>query len=94
LVIDDADQSNGKPITLKAGFDSSSWVTRANVNDLITLSLTLGTKHLLTLADGRTYTVMFKRDNNPIDAEPVLKKGSYVDGDFYNLTLRLMEVEP
>lgn len=94
LLIDETLQNYGKPITLKAGYDATSWVTRSQVEQLEALSLNLGAKHTLTLPDARTFTVMFKREQNPVEAEPIQIKGKYSSDDDYNLTLRLMEVEP
>ena len=47
---------------------------------------------LLTLVDGRAFTVAFRHTETAIDAEPVLGFPARADTDYYRLTLRFLEL--
>lgn len=95
LLVQSATRQAGRPITLVGAADMA-WVTRGTVETLrswaaVALSDTSG-RFDLTLADDRTFTVAFRHADTPIEAEPVLGIPARTDGDFYRLTLRLMEI--
>jgi hypothetical protein len=95
LLVQSATRQAGRPITLVGPADMA-WVTRATLETLrswaaVGLSESSG-RFALTLADGRTFTVAFRHQDTPIEAEPVLGIPARSDADFYRLTLRLMEI--
>lgn len=95
LLIQSATRLAGRPITL-VGAPDMAWVTRATVEQLRLWAAVAPTdatgRFLLTLADGRTYTVAFRHAETAIEAEPVLGFPARSDADFYRLTLRFLEL--
>lgn len=91
LLVETSARQKGRPITL-AGSHDMGWTTRATVNQLHAWASLTGERFELTLADGRLFTVGFRHHETPIEAEPVTGFAARQDGDFYRLTLRLMEV--
>lgn len=88
LVIETAQKVGGRPMTL-----SRFWITRAVLNQL-TAKLAITTPLLLTLQDGRVFTVRFaNEDGKPIDAKPVFEYTVMSDDEPYNLTLNLLIME-
>lgn len=95
LLIQTATRQAGRPITL-VGPSDMAWVRRSSVEQLrqwaaLALSDTRG-RFLLTLMDGRTFTVAFRHSDTAVDAEPVLGIPARSDNDFYRLTLRFLEL--
>jgi allantoicase len=95
MIVQSAAKQTGRHISLVGPADMA-WVTRATVETLhdwasITLSDTNG-RYQLTLSDSRQFTVAFRHDDTPVEAEPVLGIASKSDQDFYRLTLRLLEL--
>ena len=95
LLIQSATRLAGRPITL-VGAPDMAWVTRSTVEQLrlwAAVALTDSTgRFLLTLMDGRAFTVAFRHTETAIDAEPVLGFPARADTDFYRLTLRFLEL--
>ncbi len=95
LLIQSATRLAGRPITL-VGAPDMAWVTRSTVEQLrlwAAVALTDSTgRFLLSLADGRAFTVAFRHTETVIDAEPVLGFPARADTDFYRLTLRFLEL--
>ena len=95
LLIQSATRLAGRPITL-VGAPDMAWVTRATVEQLhawtaTPVSNTTG-RFVLTLVDGRSFTVAFRHAETAIEAEPVLGIPARAATDFYRLTLRFMEI--
>ena len=95
LLVQSSTRQAGRPITLVGPADMA-WVTRAMVNTLhawaaIALTDTDG-RFELRLADARAFTVAFRHAEVCVEAEPVLGVPARRDGDFYRLTLRLMQL--
>lgn len=95
MLVQSATRLAGRPITLVGPADMA-WVTRATISQLhawavVPLSADAG-RFLLTLADGRVFTVAFRQVDSAIDAEPVLGFAARSDSDFYRLTVRFMEI--
>ncbi len=85
----------GRPITLVGAADMA-WVTRAVVETLYgwaadPLAVDSG-RFELTLADARVFIVAFRFGDTAIEAETVMGFPARSDGDYYRLTLRLMEI--
>jgi len=95
LLVQSAIRQAGRPITLVGPADMA-WVTRATVNTLhgwaaIPLSADDG-RFVLRLFDNRVFDVAFRHSEVCVEAEPVLGIPARSDGDFYRLTLRLMQL--
>lgn len=93
LLIDAAVKQAGRPITLR-GDASAGWIQRSVLLSLLTLAAAdpLG-EHLLTLADGRSFTVQFAPgEPGPIDASPVARPELPPNTHPYVATVRLIEV--
>lgn len=93
LLIDSAERQAGRPITLQAS-DDCGWLgmTRTVVQQLYALTETPGAQYTLQLADGRSFTVIFRPGEEPITARPLGDKPSPPDDWPYLLTLRLTEI--
>lgn len=95
LLIQSATRQAGRPITL-VGAPDMAWVTRATVEQLRAWAAApVGSatgRFELTFADGRTFTVVFRHADSPIEAEPVLGIPAQDDSAFYRLTLRFLEI--
>jgi len=91
LLIDAAVKQAGRHITLRGDADAG-WIRRSVLDALRALAASdpVG-EHLLTLADGRTFTVQFA-PGAPIEASPVLRPELPPDTHPYVATLRLIEV--
>jgi hypothetical protein len=84
-------KETGRDITL-VGTESMGWVTRDVVEDLQTLRDT-DPEMTLTLPDSRTFTVMFKQDEECIDVEPVIPHNQYEATGYYKINaIRLFQV--
>jgi hypothetical protein len=93
LVIQESARLAGRPIDLLAN-DGSPWIRR---EDLIALhaSVTPGREMVLTVHDGRAFTVRWRLEGgSPIEAETVLPGlADPIDEDWYHLyALRFIEV--
>lgn len=91
LLIDAAVRQSGRPITLR-GDANAGWIRRSALEALRALASAdpVG-EHLLTLADGRAFTVQFA-PGEPIEASPVSRPELPPDTHPYVATLRLIEV--
>lgn len=95
IVIQSAIKQAGRPITLSADADMG-WVPRSTVETIrewagVAISDTTG-RFELTLHDGRVLIVAFRHDDTPIDASPVLGLPYRNDNDWYNVTVRFLEI--
>ena len=80
---------DGRPVTLDIG-----WVTKATL-DALAVKRDAETQGLMTLVlpDGRAMDVLWRHhDAEPIEAEPVQTFSEYMEGDFFQVTLNLMQV--
>jgi hypothetical protein len=91
LLVETALRRKGRPITLVGAADMA-WVTRAAVSRLYAWAALPGARFELSFADDRRFNVAFRHQDTPIETEPVLGFPARQDGDFFRLTLRLMEV--
>lgn len=80
----------GRPITL--GQDPEVWISRQTVIDLLALVETQPESMTLTHPDGRTFTVKFRVDDTPVEAEPVVFQSPAIASDPYIVTIRLIEL--
>lgn len=92
LVVMPALRQAGRPITLEPEDDSSAWTTRADVEQLRNWAAGAGVVLQLTLR-GTTRSVMFRhQDGAGLEARPVVHFSEPEGGDYYLITLRLMEI--
>lgn len=91
-IIQVAGMVSGRPITLEPEDDSSAWSTRSEVEQLRNWAAVPGKELDLTLR-GVTRKVIFRHQDGGFEARPVLHYREMVAGDFYLVTIRLMEVE-
>lgn len=86
VVVQSASRLAGRPITL-SGADDRAWVAKAALDQLYAMASVEGQQMTLTLADARSFTVMFRHQDGALTAAPLLFNSGY-----YVLTLRLMQV--
>ena len=89
LMVQEGLRLAGRTITLEGGAEHA-WATRAQVEALRALAEQPNLPRTLTLADGRVFTVRFRRP--AMRAVPVLAYALPVAGDVYELSIFLMEV--
>lgn len=94
LVYQASAQQSGRRMTLAGGRDNAGYfgvLTRAEVEALRALAAVPGAEYAVTLADGREFTALFRRDDGPaITAEPVQHIVPHEDEDLYLPTIRLV----
>ena len=82
----------GRPVTLQPEDDSSAWTPRADLDQLRHWAAGAGRVLQLTLRGG-TRDVMFRhQDNNAVEATPVQHLNDTQPGDWFLVTVRLMEI--
>lgn len=102
LIVEEAVKQAGRPITLVGQSDGNqhtAWITRAALDTLRTALDTPLAQFTLTLHDGRTFSVIPRRDGNgPLDAQPLPAVKSFFprnpDANYLYLlkAVRLLEV--
>lgn len=90
LIVDSGMRLAGRPITL-AGKADGGWIPRATVDALRVLASALPGQYVLTLADGRSFNVIFSPDD-PIRAEQVVDLSDPGADWWYIATVKLIEV--
>lgn len=102
LIVEEAEKQAGRPITLSgqdAGKDHTVWMTRAAIATIRAALDSPLAQFTLTLHDGRTFTVIPRRDGNgPLQCIPMAVYGSFIpanpDNDHWytNITIRLLQI--
>ena len=88
LIVEEDKLLAGRPITLEG-----LWLDRADVEALDALSAVPSGKYTLTLSDGSTRQVMFRRGSGrSVHARPVFPRAPGAPVTQYITTLRLMEI--
>lgn len=90
MIVSEAAVLSGRPITLVSG--ESVWVTKTVLDQIQTFANTAGKVMNLTLPDARTFIVMFDREKTALEAKPVWRQNVQDPGNFYIVTINLMEV--
>ena len=90
LLVDVAVRQAGRPITLQAD-SNAGWMQRSALQALYAMAEEPTATYALTLADGRTFTVMFAPES-PFEAKPVGRPELPTATNPYYATLRLIEV--
>ena len=97
LLVQVGEKAKGRTITLKAASEEEVWVLRSTVELLNSWLLPASRKMTLTLeypSDTRSFTVMFRHQDGAMESGPVKKFPGHDDGDWFNIVLRLMEINP
>jgi hypothetical protein len=81
----------GRPVTLQPEDDSSAWMTTAEVDQLKAWAAIAGQEMQLTLR-GTARAVIFRHQDTPLEAVPVVHFSDVIAGDWYRVTLRFMEI--
>ena len=91
-------KQSGRPITLQPPDSSMAWIRRSDLKILHTWMTTVGLRLRLVFeysADTRTFLVIPRPgENMPLDAKPIKGFPGYENGDWYQATIKLTEVEP
>lgn len=91
LIIQEKKYSDGRPITLVG--DETVWESRAVIQALHTASMMEDQTFTLTLFDNSTKTVMFDKENNPVDVAALFTGQDTQTTDQYVIkALRFIEV--
>lgn len=90
LFIQSGSVINGRPITL-TGDQDAAWISRATLDSLYALAdqnLTM----TLTLNSAESYQVLFRYQEQAIQASPVIDYNTPASEDFYTLVLKMVVV--
>ena len=95
-IIQASAQQAGRRVTLAASEEGNSVagaLTRAQIDSLRALAAVAGAVYSLTLTDGRTFNVSFRRDDGPaVEARPFYFRWPVQSTDYYIPTIRLIMV--
>jgi hypothetical protein len=91
LLIESATRQSGRPITLQAP-DDMAWITRALVDQLYAFAAEPNRTFELRLVNGRSFTVMFRHQDQALEAAPVLGFGGFAPESRWRVVIRLMEI--
>lgn len=91
LIIQASARVAGAPVTLQASDDTSAWMPLATVQQLMTWAAT-PLQQMTLVVNGTTKTVIFRHQDGPIEAKPVVFYNDQQTDDNYLATLRFMEI--
>ena len=91
LIVSTAVRLSGRPITLQPEDDESAWTPKADLDTLRQWAAGASTVLQLTLR-GQVHDVIFRHQDGAINATPVKHMSDSAAGDWYLVTLRLMEI--
>lgn len=95
LVIEQGLMQAGRPITIEPPDESMAWMKRSDVLILQGWAAepTLQMKLVLEYPDDtREFTVVFRHQDGALDAKPVKGFGGHDPDEWFNVTIRLIEV--
>lgn len=90
MIVEAATRINGREFTLQSG-DDFAWLTYAQLQTLSTWANTAGQQMTLVIR-GATYTVVYRHQDTALQADMVLYHAAPTSGDYYRVTIRLMEI--
>lgn len=90
IIVEENEIPEGREITLVS--DGSAWANRSLVRQLKEKEAVLNTPMTLTLNDGRSFTVIWRRDPVGVEAKQVMRIADPDDSDFYEIILRFTVV--
>lgn len=91
LLVDVGTRLAGQPVTL-AGAQDRGWISYATLVAIKAMADVAGATYSLTLADGRSFDVMFSPGEDPITAEPIIPHEIVPGSALYIATIRLIKV--
>lgn len=91
LIIQASARVGGRPITLQADDETSAWMPLSAVQQIMTWAATPLQQMTLTV-NGAAHTVIFRHQDGPIEAKPVVFYNDQQSDDNYIATLRFMEI--
>lgn len=94
LIIQEGKKKSGRPITLSAS-DGQGWVKRSELSIIKDWSALQDEQFTLIFEyphDTRQFNVIFNHGEGAINAKPVMGFPAVSDGDYYEVTLRFIEV--
>ena len=94
LIVQEGKKKSGRPITLSPPAEQG-WIKRSDLSILKYWSALQGEHFTLIFEyphDTRQFNVIFNHAEGAIDAKPVMGFPTVSDGDYYEVTLRFIEV--
>ena len=94
LIIQEGKKQAGRPITLSPT-DGQGWIKRSSLSILKDWSALQGEQFTLVFEyphDTRQFNVIFNHSDGAINAKPVMGFPTVSDGDYYEVTLKFLEV--
>lgn len=93
LIIQEAAQTAGRPITLTAADGEHCWITKGMLDQIYALTAQAGRVMTLTIAQGDSRQVVWRRDKQPVEAKMLFEVTDPDENTLYVLSaLRFMEV--
>jgi hypothetical protein len=92
MIVSTYGRIGGRPITLQPESDTSAWMSRATLDQLLAWAGVQGQQLTLNLR-GTNHTVLFRHhDGEVVIAAPVVHYTDVADADWYRVTLKFMEI--
>lgn len=94
LIVQEGKKKSGRPITLTPAESSMGWVKRRDLSKIMDWSALQEHFYLKFdyLHDKRQFKVMFNHEAGALEAKPVKGIPSVSEDDYYNVTLRFLEL--
>ena len=95
LIVQEGKKKSGRPITLSPS-DGQGWVKRSDLSVIQGWSALQDEQFTLVFEyphDTRQFNVIFNHAEGAINAKPVMGFPTVSDGDYYEVTLKFLEVE-
>ena len=94
LIIQEGKKKSGRPITLSPS-DGQGWIKRSDLSVIQGWSALQDEQFTLEFEyphDNRQFNVIFNHSDGAINAKPVMGFPTVSDGDYYEVTLKFIEV--
>ena len=95
LIVQEGKKKSGRPITLSPN-DGQGWIKRSDLSVIQDWSALQDEQFTLVFEyphDNRQFNVIFNHSDGAINAKPVMGFPTVSDGDYYEVTLKFLEVE-
>lgn len=94
LIVQEGKKKSGRPITLSPN-DGQGWIKRSDLSVIQGWSALQDEQFTLVFEyphDNRQFNVIFNHSDGAINAKPVMGFPTVSEGDFYEVTLKFIEV--
>ncbi|WHP06756.1 hypothetical protein QLH32_04605 [Acinetobacter corruptisaponis] len=94
LIVQEGKKKSGRPITLSPS-DGQGWIKRSDLSTIQGWSALQDEQFTLIFEyphDNRQFNVIFNHADGAINAKPVMGFPTVSDGDYYEVTLKFLEV--